>query len=173
MKSCMPSSLADADRVGQLLVLLFEDQLLAPSALKIMISHVGTRPTPGLIDGSSFWATIPFMLKAMALRRAVCMSCGEQVENTADRGRRARGVDRAEHQVARFGRVDGRHERFLVAHFAHQHDVGVFAHRVLHADLEVLHVQADLALVDQALVLGEDEFDRVFERQDVLAVARG
>ena len=79
-------------------------------------------------------------------------------------------MDRAEHQVARLGGVDGRHERLSVAHFAHQHHVGIFADGVLHADLEILHVQADLALVDQALVLGEDEFDRVFEREDVLAV---
>ena len=37
--------------------------------------------------------------------------------------------------------------------------------------LEVDDVEADLALVDQALVFGEHEFDRVFEREDVLAVA--
>ena len=36
--------------------------------------------------------------------------------------------------------------------------------------LEILHVHADLALVDQALVVGEDELDRVFQREDVLAV---
>jgi len=35
--------------------------------------------------------------------------------------------------------------------FAHQHDVWVFADRVLHADLEILHVEADLALVNQGL----------------------
>ena len=116
---------------------------------------------------------MPFMLNAIALRRARVHLLREQVENTADRRRRARGVDRAEHQVARFGGVNGRHERFLVTHFAHEHHVGIFAHRVLHADFEVHHVQADLALVDQALVFGEDEFDRVFEREDVLAVAAG
>ena len=36
--------------------------------------------------------------------------------------------------------------------------------------LEILHIGADLALVDQALVFGEDELDGVFEREDVLAV---
>ena len=59
----------------------------------------------------------------------------------------------------------------LIAHFADEHDVGVFADGVLHADAEVDDVEADLALVDQALVFGEHEFDRVFEREDVLAVA--
>ena len=82
----------------------------------------------------------------------------------------ARGVNGAEHQVAGFGGVNGRHERFTIAHFAHQHHVGIFADGVLHADFEILDVQADLALIDQALVFGEDEFDRVFEREDVLAI---
>ena len=36
---------------------------------------------------------------------------------------------------------------------------------------EVLHVHADLALIDQALVVGEGELDRVFERENVLAIA--
>ena len=116
---------------------------------------------------------MPFMLKAIALRSAGCMSCGNRSRIRPIVVGGARGVDRAEHQVARFGGVDGRHERFPVAHFAHQHDVGVFAHGVLHADVEVDDVEADLALVDQALVFGEHEFDRVFEREDVLAVAGG
>jgi hypothetical protein len=41
---------------------------------------------------------------------------------------------------------------------------------VFHTDTEVDHVLADFTLVDQALVLGVDELDRVFERQDVLAI---
>ena len=79
-------------------------------------------------------------------------------------------MDRSEHQVARFGGMNGRHERFRVAHFAHEHHVRVFAHRVLHADAEVDHVEPDFTLVDQTLVLGEHEFDRVFERENVLAI---
>ncbi len=59
---------------------------------------------------------------------------------------------------------------WIAAELAHEDDVGVFADRVLHPDLEVLDVGADLPLVDQALVLGEHELDRVFEREDVFAV---
>ena len=76
----------------------------------------------------------------------------------------------AEHQMARFRRVDSGHERFRIAHFADEHDVGIFADGVFHADAEVDDIEADLALVDQALVFGERELDGVFERQDVLAV---
>src|SRR5262249_41849677 len=94
----------------------------------------------------------------------------EQVQNTADGAGRAAGVNGSEHQVPGFGRVNGRHKRFLVAHFADQHDVGIFADRVLHADAEIDHVGAGFALIDQALVFGEGEFDRVFQRKNVLAV---
>ena len=37
------------------------------------------------------------------------------------------GVQRAEHQVARFGRGHGQADGFQVAHFAHQDGVRVFA----------------------------------------------
>ena len=52
-------------------------------------------------------------------------------------------------------------------HFCHQHDIGVFADCVLHCNLEILDVDADLALVDQALVGGIDKLDRILDRQDV------
>ena len=81
--------------------------------------------------------------------------------------RDARGVDRPEHQVAGFGRVDGGLERFAVAHFAHQDHVRVFADGVLQGGVPVAHVDADFALVDDRLLVREHEFDRVFDRQDV------
>ncbi len=79
-------------------------------------------------------------------------------------------MDRAEHQMARLGRVDRGLKRFLIAHFADEHHVWVFADGVLHADGEVFDVLAHFALVDQALGRREDELDRVFERQNVFAI---
>ena len=79
-------------------------------------------------------------------------------------------MDRAEHQMAGFGGLNRRQERFPIAHFADQNDIGVFAHRMLHPHAEVDHVDADLALIDQAFVFGEREFDRVFQRQNMLAI---
>ena len=79
-------------------------------------------------------------------------------------------MNRTEDQVARFRRVNRRFERFTVAHFPDEHDVGVLADGVLHADFEVDHVLTDFALINQALLFGEHEFDRVFERQNVLVV---
>ena len=46
-------------------------------------------------------------------------------------------MNRSEHQVAGFGGVDRRHEGLFVTQFADQNDIGVFTHRVLHADSKV------------------------------------
>ncbi len=77
-------------------------------------------------------------------------------------------MNRPEHQVTRFSRVNRGFERFTVSHFPHQHDVGVFSHRMFHRDVEVNHVLPDLTLIDQTLVGRVDEFNRVFDRQNVL-----
>ena len=79
----------------------------------------------------------------------------------------AGGVDGAEDQVAGLGGVDAGLEGFAVAHLADQDDVGVLADRVLEGRLPVGDVEADLALVDDRLLVGEDELDRVLDGQDV------
>ncbi len=43
----------DSNRIGQLGVFAFEDQFLT-IGVKVMISTVGTRPTPGLMERRSF-----------------------------------------------------------------------------------------------------------------------
>ena len=95
----------------------------------------------------------------------------EQVEDAVDRRRRAGGVDRAEHQVPGLGRVDGRLERLDVAQLADQDHVRVLADGVLEGLVPVAHVQADLALVDVRLAVGERELDRVLDGQDVQRLA--
>ncbi len=77
-------------------------------------------------------------------------------------------MNRSEYQVPRFGGVNRGFESFAVSHLTHQHDVGVFSHRVFHGHVEVDHVLPDLALIDQTLVGRVDELDRVFDRQNVL-----
>ena len=46
--------------------------------LNFMISTIGTRLGSSLTVGTSFWAMMPFMLNAMLLRNARCMSCGNR-----------------------------------------------------------------------------------------------
>ena len=93
----------------------------------------------------------------------------EGVHDTVDRLGRAGGVERTEHQVARFGGGDGRADRLEVAHFAHEDHVGVLAEGAADGLGEARHVRADFALGDERLARGVVEFDRVLDRDDVHA----
>jgi hypothetical protein len=78
-------------------------------------------------------------------------------------------VQRAEHEVARLGRLDGDGDGLEVAHLADQHDVRVLAQRrAQRAKLEARRVLTDLALVHQALLVRVHELDRVLDRDDVV-----
>ncbi len=102
---------------------------------------------------------------------APCLFGREKIEDTVDRGARAGGVDRAEDEVARFGGMHGGLERFHVAQLADQDDVGVLPHGVLEGLVPILGIQADFALVDVRLLVGEDEFDGVLDGEDVQRLA--
>ena len=79
-------------------------------------------------------------------------------------------MDCSEHEVSGFRCVNRGHERFFVTHLAYENDVRIFTNGVLHPNLEVFHIHADLTLVDQALVFCVDEFDRVFERENMFSI---
>ena len=77
-------------------------------------------------------------------------------------------MQRAEHQVAGFGRRQREADRFEVAHLADQDDVRVFAQSrsAAHSANDSV-CGADFALVDQALLGLVHELDRIFDRDDV------
>ena len=83
----------------------------------------------------------------------VLLFLGEDVDDAVDRAGGPVGVQRGEDDVAGFGRLDGRVDRFQVAHFADEDDVGVHTQGAADALLEVGHVHADLALVDRAFLV--------------------
>ena len=58
-----------------------------------------------------------------------------------------------------------------VAHLADQDHVRVLADGVLEGRVPVAHVEADLALVDDRHLVGEDELDRVLDGEDVQRLA--
>ena len=62
---------------------------------------------------------------ASCVRICSCWFVGKHVDDAVDRALALDGVQRAEHDVARFGRGDGRFDRFQVAHFADQDHVRV------------------------------------------------
>ncbi len=80
----------------------------------------------------------------------------------------AGGVQRAEDDVAGFGRGDRRLDRLQVAHFAHEDHVRVLSQRAANGLGERRHVDADLALVHRTLLVLMVELDRVLDRDDVV-----
>ena len=53
---------------------------------------------------------------------------GERIEDTVDRVRAARGVQRREDELCHLGCRDCCADRVVVAHLAQKHDIGRFAH---------------------------------------------
>ena len=90
-----------------------------------------------------------------------------------DRRRRGRRVQRAEHEVAGLGRLDGDGDRLEIAQLADQDDVRVLAQRRAQRVLERVGVRVHLALVDQALLVLVHELDRILDRDDVILRASG
>ncbi len=73
-----------------------------------------------------------------------------------------------EDEVAGLRRGQGGGDRLQVPHLADEDDVGVLTQGGLQGEGEVGRVGADLALVDDALVVRVQELDRVLDREDVL-----
>ena len=93
---------------------------------------------------------------------------GEDVDDAVDRGRRALGVQRREHEVPGLGCGERGRDRLEVAHLADEDHVGVLAQRGAQAVGERRRVLADLALVDDARPVVVQELDRVLDGEDVL-----
>ena len=89
------------------------------------------------------------------------------VDDAVDGFRRAGGVQGAEDQVPGLCGGQGELNRFEVAHFAHEDDIGILAERGLQRIGEGQRVNAELALVDETLLCFMNELDRIFDRDDV------
>ena len=96
----------------------------------------------------------------------------ENVDDTVDRPLRPGGVERAEDDVPRFGGGNRGFDRFQVAHFPDEDDVRVLTQRAADRVGEGHNVDADFALVDGRLFMIVVEFDRVFDRDDVVVDVR-
>ena len=78
-------------------------------------------------------------------------------------------MQRAENQMAGAGGSDSQLDCFQVAHFAHQNHIGVFAQCASQGRRERFGVDAYLTMVHQAILALVHEFDRVLNRNDVIA----
>ena len=102
------------------------------------------------------------------IERICCCLAGEELDHPADRLGGVDGVHRREHEVARLGRLERGLRGLRVAELADEDHVGVLAERAPERLLERLGVEPDLALVDDAAVVGVEDLDRVLDRDDVL-----
>ena len=59
-------------------------------------------------------------------------------------------------------------ERGRVAHFAEHDDIGVLAQNMFQRAVKIRSVETDFALFNHGLIILENKFNRVFERNDVL-----
>src|SRR5664279_1428925 len=91
----------------------------------------------------------------------------EHVDDPVDRLGRARGMQRAEHQVAGFRGGQRQADRLEIAHFADQDRIRVLAQGRAQGVREAERMRTDLALVDQALLRFVHELDRIFDREHV------
>ena len=92
----------------------------------------------------------------------------KQVEDTGDSTRGVGGMDRAIHEMPRPSGMDRRLEGVNVTKLTNKNDVGVLSHGMLHADFKVFDICTNLALIDQAALTFVNEFDRVFNGQNML-----
>src|SRR5579883_993860 len=76
-------------------------------------------------------------------------------------------VQRAQHQVARFGKMDRVFHRLARAHLANQDHVRRLAQRVLQRVFPAIGIDAQFALRDDAALVLVHVFDRVFDGDDV------
>ena len=92
---------------------------------------------------------------------------GEGVDDPVHRLDGAVRVEGREREVARLGDPERRLHRLEVAHLADEDDVGVLSEDGPERVRERVRVGVELALVDDAALVGVEELDRVLDRDDV------
>jgi hypothetical protein len=92
----------------------------------------------------------------------------KELDHAADRLRRIERVQSREDEVACLGRLQSGLGRLGVAQLADEDHIGVLPHRAAEGLLERDRVEADLALVDDRLLVAMQDLDRVLDRDDVL-----
>ena len=78
-------------------------------------------------------------------------------------------MQRGKNQMTGFGCLQGKTDRFAVAHFAHHHNVRVLAKRNTKSGLETGRMKAYFALAHHAAEAFITEFNGILNREDVFA----
>ncbi|MNI51946.1 hypothetical protein D3C73_1066980 [compost metagenome] len=92
----------------------------------------------------------------------------KHIDHPVDGFRRRRGVQRAEHQMAGFGRGQRQANGFQIAHLPHQDHIRVFPQCRTQGGGETTGITMDFTLIDQAFARLVNELDGVFDGEDVV-----
>jgi len=92
----------------------------------------------------------------------------ENVEHAIQRPGRIARVQSRQNKVTRFRRLEGNLDRLAVAHFANQNHFGRLSQRRPESRCEAGRVAMQLALMHRPLLVRVQEFDRIFDGEDVL-----
>src|ERR1700690_367148 len=93
---------------------------------------------------------------------------GKHIDDAVDRLGRGTRMQRAEHQVAGLRGGEREADRFQVAHFTDEYDVGVFAQRRAQRLAEPERVAMDLALIDETAFALVHELDRILDGYNMI-----
>ena len=77
-------------------------------------------------------------------------------------------MQRSKHKVAGFGGLDRDRDGLEISHFADEQDIRIFAKCGTQRVFERVSVVVYLTLIDQTFLILVREFDRVFDRDDVI-----
>jgi hypothetical protein len=161
----MPSVLAHLQLARDLVILIGHDELADGLGHHQDLANGAARALSGLF--TRIWVITAIKLCARKLLVWFALFRRQRVDDAVDGLGGARGVQGAEHQVAGFRGRHGHGDRLGIAQLADQDHVGIFAHGGAHAFGEGGKVSAELALNHLAVLAAVNEFDRVFEADDV------
>ena len=157
MKVCIwkksPSAIASADLVGAVLADQVRDARVRDHHLDRRNAAAGERGQEPLADDAAQDA-------GQDRADLLLLRLGEELDQPPDRLGGVDGVERREDEVAGLGGLERGLGRLGVAQLADQDRVGILAERAPERLAEVLGVEADLALVDDRLVVRVQDLDR-------------
>ena len=139
----------------------------AMRALLTITSTAGIRPPRR--RGSNRWLTTPRRTPARMETDLRLLLRREELDHAPDRLGGVERVQRREDEMARLRGLQRDLSRLGVAELADQDDVGVLPEHAPERLPEALGVEADLALVDDALLVVVEHLDRILDGHDVLA----